>query len=162
MLTIRGSDLKWTDALIACAAASNCASPGFVRQGDPKPLRDMITDRINGSEETDTARVIQEIRSKAANAVILLAGYPQVFTTGSQHQVPNYQPLPDIGGVGFSADEAAFLTEMAGKLVITIGSTFDLAVKTNYVDVRGDWADHELGGPLLSESYFNSLWVSGE
>ncbi|MGC4756041.1 SGNH/GDSL hydrolase family protein [Micromonospora trifolii] len=162
VLTIGGNDLKWTDALIACATASNCAAPGFVRQGDPKPLRDMITDRINGSVKQDTQRVIREIRSKAANAMIMLAGYPQVFVSGGQYQVPDYRPLPDIGGVGFSADEVAFLNEMTGKFVITIGSTFDLAVKTNYVDVRGDFANHELGVPFLNEGYFNALWVPGE
>ncbi|MBB4764968.1 SGNH/GDSL hydrolase family protein [Amorphoplanes digitatis] len=161
MLTIGGNDLKWSDALLACATAVDCSTPGFVREGDPWPLRDMVTSRIRGSVKTDTQRVVAEIRRLAPNAMIMLAGYPQIFTTGGHYDLPYYN-LPGAPSGGFSQAEVAFLNEMTGLLLTTVTASFDLADRINGVDVRGEFAGHEHGAPATNGIYFNELWVPGD
>jgi hypothetical protein len=159
VLTIGGNDAKWVQALEACAYAVDCSAPGFVREGDPRPLRDMISERLTTKVSPDISRTIADIRRYAPNAWIVQAGYPYIFTPGSSYALH----LPDWPGgalsVGFSEAEIGFLTEMTNLAMQHILKG-DMPNRINAVDVRADFSGHELGGS--GDAYLNPAFVPGD
>jgi lysophospholipase L1-like esterase len=159
-LTVGGNDLKWAQAIEACAYAANCAAPGFTRDGDPLPLKYMILNRIHGSVKTDTARLISEIRGLAPHALIMLVGYPQLFVSGRNYAINDMPGLPP--GFLISAEEVTFLNDMAGVVFADLTATVASGENLAAVDARPEFAGHELEMPPTNFPYLNPMVLAGD
>jgi hypothetical protein len=158
VLTIGGNDARWVDVILECVQLVDCSVPGYTKPGDTAPLRDVVAHRFTQVVKPDVARVIAEIRVRAPDAWIVLAGYPQLFRSGSAYEIP---PVlwPEGMRWGLSDGETAFLNDMA-RLAVTELLVTDVPNKINSVDVRAEFAGHELGSPG-SENYLNT-WLPGD
>ncbi|MEV2237795.1 SGNH/GDSL hydrolase family protein [Micromonospora sp. NPDC049891] len=149
MLTIGGNDAGWTDVFKECAV-KNCMEPGFTLPGDSQPMTVAVPARFRDKIKLDVRRVINEIRERAPNAWIVLAGYPQIFKSGTTYDL---NPLPGVA-IGITAEEVDWLNDMARVATTELLYT-DLANKINGVDVRADFAGHELGTADATENWLN-------
>jgi hypothetical protein len=153
LLTVGGNDAKWTDLASACAF-DDCAAPGYKLEGDTVPMREAVPARLQGPVASDVRRVIAEIRERAPNAWIVQAGYPQLFKSGTSYDL---NPLPGVS-IGISKDEVAFINDMA-RVASTSMLVSDSANKVNGVDVRADFAGHELGTADNTENWLNGYII---
>nr|WP_230417252.1 SGNH/GDSL hydrolase family protein [Micromonospora tarapacensis] len=149
VLTIGGNDAGWTDVFKECAL-KNCMEPGFTLPGDSQPMTVAVPARFRDKIKLDVRRVVTEIRQRAPNAWIVLAGYPQIFKSGTTYDV---NPLPGVT-IGITAEEVDWLNDMARVATTELLYT-DLTNKINGVDVRADFAGHELGTADTSENWLN-------
>ncbi|GIJ79111.1 SGNH/GDSL hydrolase family protein [Micromonospora phaseoli] len=149
MLTIGGNDAGWTDVFGECAL-KNCMEPGFTLPGDSQPMTVAVPARFRDKIKLDVRRVVTEIRQRAPNAWIVLAGYPQIFKSGTTYDI---NPLPGVS-IGITAEEVDWLNDMARVATTELLYT-DIANKINGIDVRADFAGHELGTADTTENWLN-------
>ncbi|GIF49379.1 GDSL-like lipase/acylhydrolase family protein [Asanoa ferruginea] len=154
LLTVGANDTRWADIVKACAF-HDCLD-GYRLDGDTAPVTEATETRLRGSIKTDVRRVLQEVRERAPNAVIVLAGYPQLFRDGTTYDL---NPFPGVA-IGITADEVDWLNEMSG--VATAELIYDDYGPGIYgVDVTDDFASHELGTVDSNENWLNG-WIAGD
>lgn len=149
VLTIGGNDAGWANVFAECAINS-CLNPGFTLPGDDRPMAESVPDRLRNKIKPDVARVVREIRERAPSAWIVLAGYPQIFKSGTSYS----SNIVDTFAVGLTHDEVDWINEMT-RIAATETFYLDLAYRVNSVDVRSEFAGHELGTPDLTENWLN-------
>jgi hypothetical protein len=154
MLTIGGNDAGWSDVAKTCAFETSCQNS--IPSGETRTLREIVEQRIMTQVKPDVQRSINEIRSLAPNALIELAGYPQLFATTYQEDIT--WPGNNIAHLIIDAGELQFVTDVARLLSTEVlGSVSDPANRKIAVDVRAEFAGHELAG-TTPPSYLNT-WV---
>ena len=149
LLTIGGNDAKWTDLASACAF-DDCAAPGYKLEGDTVPSAGCRARPVAGAGRLGRPAGHRRDPERAPNAWIVQAGYPQLFKSGTSYDL---NPLPGVS-VGISQDEVAFINDMA-RVASTSMLVSDSANKINGVDVRADFAGHELGTADNTENWLN-------
>ncbi|MCW6005589.1 SGNH/GDSL hydrolase family protein [Micromonospora sp. CPCC 205371] len=138
--TIGGNDADWGDILNKCAVELDC-----------RRHRQTIQNRIDLYVKWDVQRTIDEVRTLAPNADIVLVGYPYLLRRGVGF-VSNVLPgFPwDI-----NAEESEFLAEMADYLTAALMATGDVRDRKSFVDVRSRFFGHEAGAP--ANAYLNGI-----
>ncbi|WP_203988712.1 SGNH/GDSL hydrolase family protein [Virgisporangium aurantiacum] len=156
-LTIGGNDAGWSNLLRVCAMEENCPA---VRSEGGRTLADVTRDRIRNEVRRNVQLSIAEIRTRAPNALIALAGYPLLIAPGSSLSVPIVWPpgTVNVVTVGFDPNEVAFMNEMANLLATEVLGSVGAGVVP--VDVRSEFAGHELLG--VGFPYYLNTLVPGD
>ncbi|MET7468478.1 SGNH/GDSL hydrolase family protein [Micromonospora sp. NPDC005686] len=140
MFSIGGNDARFTDVAMACARQTDCSASDYVMDGDPKPLRQMQSELVQGEVKESVREVVRQIRLRAPNARIFVMGYPHLFEPNCEFGLV----LPGIT-IGFSWDETIFLNQMADMLT-NQALPSDAANKVHGMDARGTFAGHTVCG----------------
>ncbi|MEV4705295.1 hypothetical protein [Actinoplanes sp. NPDC049316] len=145
MLTIGGNDAGWTELFEPCLK-DNCTADGYKLPGHSQPMKTEVQAKLSGPVASDVRRVMKEIRERAPNAQILLAGYPQILKDDTT-TVWYTGPIPALLGYGLDIDESAWMNDMA-RVMATNVLYSDSANRINGMDIRADFHGHELGNVL--------------
>jgi len=154
LLTIGANDLRWSDIVKACTV--HTCLDGYRLEGDDLPMTEATEARLRDSLELDVRRVLTEIRERAPNALIVLAGYPKLFRDGTTYDL---NPFPGVE-IGITGDEVAWLNETS-RLIAAEVAYDDLGPRIYGVDMLDDFASHELGTADGNENWLNG-WIAGD
>jgi hypothetical protein len=149
VFNVGANDARWADIVQGCAFG-DCLAAGYRLSGDDVPATQATENRLRGSVRTDVGRVLAEIRRHAPNALIVQAGYPQLFKAGTTYDL---NPVPGVD-IGITGPEVAWLNDMA-RLAATELLQSDLDHNIGAVDVRVEFAGHELGTVDNTENWIN-------
>jgi hypothetical protein len=142
-LTIGGNDARFADVVKQCygggvAFVNNCSDPGQVMGGDTVELRTEEPHVIRDLLPAKLTATYNAIHAAAPNAVILVGGYPRLFTPDGD----------DNGCFGvISKTDKLWLNSMGDLMNTTIKSAVSTAagtgMKIHFVDPEPTFAGHE-------------------
>jgi len=152
-LTVGGNDAYWSDVFMDCGN-NDCLDPNFKMPGDSLPYIQRVETRIHTAVYDDVRRVITEIKERAPNAQVILAGYPQLLKTGTEYRF-GADPL-SLFAVDY--DEVAWMNRMVEQMAVDVLFD-DPARKIKSVDVRAKFAGHEVGADIFHTQYIHGAMI---
>lgn len=109
-LSVGGNDAKWAATVQNCLIELTACKETEV---DGRRTGDYIPELIDNQMRTSVATVLRAVAQQAPNARIMLMGYPELIShTGGCLRI---SPVPFFT-YGLSADEAAWLNQLAGQM----------------------------------------------
>jgi hypothetical protein len=137
-LSIGGNDARFVDVLNLCVKDLTGLCQNAVLDRDTTPLTQAEPDRINNQVEPAIETVINQIHTKAANAKILLMGYPEFFDNGGQCLV------------GIGTGEEPWLNQMADLMDDAISNAavarHNAGINVKFSDPRDDFKEKAICG----------------
>jgi len=127
-VTMGGNDFGFADVLRHCFTTTRCDTEAYRRQ-----LRQTVEEQA-----AELVEMYRDMRARAGDdARIIVVGYPHLFVD---------DPARTWRSVGIGAEERAFLNEMADTANTAIqDAVAEADVGVEYVDIRDDFAGHEVG-----------------
>jgi hypothetical protein len=155
-LTIGGNDARFADVIKQCYGGgapfvNNCSDPGQVMSGDSVELRTEEPHVINDLLPAKLKATYNAIHAAAPNAVILVGGYPRLFTPDGDDNL--------CFGIISKTDKlwlnsmGVLMNNVIKAAVTSVAST---GIKIHFVDPGPTFSGHE---ECTDDPYLNGLDV---
>jgi hypothetical protein len=135
-LTVGGNDARFAAVLKGCTGLSNCLDPNYhltTDQGVDSQALIVAEPTAIDNLRQPLIDLYSNIKAKAPNAEVIVAGYPLLFPPDGFHQCVNI--------AGISSDEAKWINTMGDRLDTVIAAAA-VTAGVRFADPRAAFAGH--------------------